>query len=79
MRTCGLILGLILAAGVTAVFGSGSQPLPEPKAKSTTSAVDPISIYNQGVALVHEKKYSPTLANCQTDMKANPNFGPAPN
>jgi tetratricopeptide (TPR) repeat protein len=78
-RTCGLIVGLVLAAGVAAVFGSGSQPLPEPKVKATTGTVDATSLYNQGVALVHEKKFAAALADFQAAVKAKPDFAEAQN
>jgi hypothetical protein len=69
-QRCGVIVGLILAAGVTAGFGSGSQTLPEPKAQAPASTVDATSVYNQGVALVHERKFAAALVDFEKAVKA---------
>ncbi|HEY1477382.1 MAG TPA: tetratricopeptide repeat protein [Chthoniobacterales bacterium] len=78
-QTCGLIVGLIFAAGVTAVFGAGGPPLPEPKVQAPKSTVNATSLYNQGVALVHEKKFAAALADFQAAVKAKPDFAEAHN
>jgi tetratricopeptide (TPR) repeat protein len=82
-QPCGVIVGLIFAAGITAAFGAGTQPLPEakPQAKpqAPASAVDATSVYNQGVALVHEKKYSAALLDFEKAVKAKPDFAEAHN
>src|SRR5271166_681969 len=70
-QPCALIAGLIFAAGITAVFGMGSQPIPEPTVKKTTSTVDATAIYNQGVALMHEKRYAAAIADFEAAVKAN--------
>jgi tetratricopeptide (TPR) repeat protein len=75
----GIIVGLIFAAGITAGFGSGSQPLPEPKVQAPASTVDATSVYNHGVALVHEKKYSAALLDFEKAVKAKPDFAEAHN
>jgi tetratricopeptide (TPR) repeat protein len=78
-QTCGLILGFIFAAGVTAVFGAGGAPLPEPKVQAPKSTVNATSLYNQGVALVHEKKFAAALADFEAAVKAKPDFAEAHN
>jgi tetratricopeptide (TPR) repeat protein len=78
-QTCGLIAGLIFAAGVTAVFGMGSQTVPEPAVKKAASTADATTIYNQGVALMHEKKYAAALADFEAAVKAKPDFAEAHN
>jgi tetratricopeptide (TPR) repeat protein len=78
-QTCGLIVGLIFAAGVTAVFGAGGQPLPEPKVHAPKSTVNATSLYNQGVALVHEKKFAAALADFEAAVKTKPDFAEAHN
>jgi len=78
-QTCGLIAGLILAAGVSAAFGMGSQTVPEPATKSVKSTVDPTAIYNQGVALMHEKKYAEALVDFQKAVQSKPDFAEAHN
>jgi tetratricopeptide (TPR) repeat protein len=78
-QRCGVIVGLILAAGVTAGFGSGSQTLPEPKAQAPASTVDATSVYNQGVALVHERKFAAALVDFEKAVKAKPDFAEAHN
>ncbi len=78
-QPCALIAGLIFAAGITAVFGMGSQPIPEPTVKKTTSTVDATAIYNQGVALMHEKRYAAAIADFEAAVKAKPDFAEAHN
>ena len=78
-QACGLIAGFILAAGVSAAFGMGSQPLPEPATKAVKSTVDATAIYNQGVALMHEKKYAAALADFEKAVQAKPDFAEAHN
>jgi tetratricopeptide (TPR) repeat protein len=78
-QACGLIAGFILAAGASAAFGMGSQPLPEPAAKTVKSTVDATAIYNQGVALMHEKKYAAALADFEKAVQAKPDFAEAHN
>ena len=78
-QACGLIAGFILAAGVSAAFGMGSQPLPEPATKAVKSAVDATAVYNQGVALMHEKKYAAALADFEKAVQAKPDFAEAHN
>jgi tetratricopeptide (TPR) repeat protein len=75
----GVIVGLIFAAGITAGFGSGSQALPEPKVQAPASTVGATSVYNHGVALVHEKKYSAALLDFEKAVKAKPDFAEAHN
>jgi tetratricopeptide (TPR) repeat protein len=84
-QPCALIVGLIFAAGITAVFGMGSQPIAEPTVKKeatvkkTTRAVDATAIYNQGVALMHEKKFAAAVADFEAAIKAKPDFAEAHN
>jgi tetratricopeptide (TPR) repeat protein len=78
-QTCGLIVGLTFAAGVTAAFGAGGQPLPEPKVQAPTSTVNATALYNKGVALVHEKKFAAALADFEAAVKAKPDFAEAHN
>jgi tetratricopeptide (TPR) repeat protein len=78
-KTCGLIAGFILAAGVSAAFGMGSQPVPEPSAKAVKSTVDATAAYNQGVALMHEKKYAEALVDFEKAVQAKPDFAEAHN
>ena len=78
-QPCALIVGLIFAAGITAVFGMGSQPVSEPTVKKTTGTVDAAAIYNQGVALMHEKKFAAAIADFEAAIKAKPDFAEAHN
>jgi len=78
-QPCALIVGLIFAAGMTAVFGMGSQPVSEPTVKKTTSTVDAAAIYNQGVALMHEKKFAAAIADFEAAIEAKPDFAEAHN
>jgi tetratricopeptide (TPR) repeat protein len=79
-RTCGTIAGFILAAGVSAAFGMGSQTVPESATKSVKSTtVDAEAIYNQGVALLHEKKYAQALVDFEKAVQAKPDFAEAHN
>jgi tetratricopeptide (TPR) repeat protein len=78
-QRCALIVGLIFAAGITAVFGMGSQTVPEPTVKKAASTVDATAIYNQGVALMHEKKYPAALVDFEAAVKAKPDFAEAHN
>jgi len=78
-HACGLIAGFIFAAGVSAAFGAGSQPVPEPAIKAQKSTVDAASVYNQGVALMREKKYGEALIDFQKAVEARPDFAEAHN
>ena len=83
-QPCALIVGLIFAAGITAVFGMGSQPIAEPPVKKTTGAkttgaTDVTAIYNKGVALMHEKKFAAAIADFEAAVKAKPDFAEAHN
>ena len=78
-QICGLVAGFILAAGVSAAFGAGSQPLPESPVKPVNAAVDATAVYNQGVALMHEKKYAAALVDFEKAVKAKPDFAEAHN
>lgn len=78
-QACGLVAGVILAAWVSAAFGMGSQPVPEPASKAVKSVVDATAVYNQGVALMHEKKYAAALADFEKAVKAKPDFAEAHN
>ncbi len=78
-KACGLIAGLILAAGVSAAFGMGSRPVPEPATNEAKSTIDATAVYNQGVALMHEKKYAEALVDFQKAVQAKPNFAEAHN
>ena len=78
-QVCGLIAGFILAAGVSAAFGMGSQTLPEPATKPVKSTVDPTAVYNQGVALMHEKKYAEALVDFEKAVRSKPDFAEAHN
>ncbi len=73
------LIGLILAAWVPAAFGMGSQPVPEPAAKPPIPAVDAAAIYNQGVALMHEKKYAEAVVDFEKAVHAKPDFAEAHN
>jgi tetratricopeptide (TPR) repeat protein len=75
----GLIAGFILAAGVSAAFGMGSQPVPEPTAKAVKSTVDAAAVYNHGVVLMHEKKYAEALVDFEKAVRAKPDFAEAHN
>jgi len=77
-QACGLIAGFILAAGVSAAFGSGSRPVPEPETNSVKT-VDAAVVYNQGVALMHEKKYTEALVDFEKAVQAKPDFAEAHN
>lgn len=80
-HACGFIAGFILAAGVSAAFGSGSQPLPESPSpvKPVNTAIDPTTVYNHGVALMHEKKYAAALVDFEKAVQAKPDFAEAHN
>jgi superkiller protein 3 len=79
-QPCALIVGLIFAAGITAVFGMGSQPISEPTVKKTTTGtVDATAIYNKGVALMHEKKFAAAIVDFEAAIKAKPDFAEAHN
>jgi tetratricopeptide (TPR) repeat protein len=78
-QPCALIVGLIFAAGITAVCGMGSQPIAEPTLKKTTGAADVTAIYNKGVALMHEKKFAAAIADFEAAVKAKPDFAEAHN
>jgi Flp pilus assembly protein TadD len=78
-QASGLIAGFILVAGVSAAFGMGSQPLPEPVAKTVKGTVDATAIYNHGVALIHERKYAEALADFEKAVQAKPDFAEAHN
>jgi tetratricopeptide (TPR) repeat protein len=78
-QPCALIVGLIFAAGITAVCGMGSQPIAEPTVKKTTGAADVTAIYNKGVALMHEKKFAAAIADFEAAVKAKPDFAEAHN
>ena len=73
-----LIAGILLAAGVPAAFGSGSQPVSVSTPKSAKT-VDSAAIYNQGVALMHEKRYPEAVADFQQAVQAKPDFAEAHN
>ncbi len=57
----------------------GSQAVPEPTVKKAASTVDATAIYNQGVALMHEKKYAAAVADFEAAVKAKPDFAEAHN
>lgn len=57
----------------------GSQTVPEPAAKAVKSSVDATAVYNQGVALMHEKKYAEALVDFEKAVKAKPDFAEAHN
>lgn len=57
----------------------GNQPIPESTVKKTTSTVDATAIYNQGVALMHEKRYAAAIADFEAAVKAKPDFAEAHN
>jgi tetratricopeptide (TPR) repeat protein len=82
-QACALVAGFILAAWVQAVYGMGSQPVPEPAAKpaakTAKSAVDATAVYNRGVALMHERKYAEALADFEAAVRAKPDFAEAHN
>jgi tetratricopeptide (TPR) repeat protein len=78
-QACAVVAGFILAAWVQAIFGMGSQPVSEPAAKTAKSTVDATAVYNQGVALMHEKKYAEALADFEKAVKAKPDFAEAHN
>jgi len=78
-KACGLIAGFILAAGVSAAFGMGSQPVPEPASNAAKSTIDATAVYNQGVALMHEKRYAEALVDFEKAVQAKPNFAEAHN
>jgi tetratricopeptide (TPR) repeat protein len=78
-QPCALIVGLIFAAGITAVCGMGSQPIAEPTVKKTTGAADVTAIYNKGVALMHEKKFAAAIADFEAAVEAKPDFAEAHN
>jgi len=69
-QPCARIVGLIFAAGITAVFGMGNQPVSEPTVKKATSKVDATAIYNQGVALMHGKNFAAAIADFEAAVKA---------
>ena len=74
-----VVVGFILAAGVSAAFGMGSQPLAEPSAKAAKSTVDATTVYNQGVALMHQKKYEDALVDFKKAVQVKPDFAEAHN
>jgi tetratricopeptide (TPR) repeat protein len=78
-KACGFIVGVILAAGVSAAFGAGSQPLPESTVKPAKSTVDATAVYNHGVALMHEKQYAAALPEFEKAVQAKPDFAEAHN
>jgi tetratricopeptide (TPR) repeat protein len=78
-QACGLIVGFILTAGVSAAFGMGSAPVTETATKPVKSTVDANAVYNQGVALMHEKKYAEALVDFEKAVQAKPDFAQAHN
>jgi tetratricopeptide (TPR) repeat protein len=74
-----VVVGFILAAGVSAAFGMGSQPIAEPSTKAANSTIDAAAIYNRGVALMHEKKYAEALVDFRKAVQAKPDFAEAHN
>jgi tetratricopeptide (TPR) repeat protein len=76
-QACVLVAGFIFAAWVQAAFGMGSQPVAEPAARTAKS--DATAVYNQGVALMHEKKYAEAVAYFEKAVKAKPDFAEAHN
>jgi tetratricopeptide (TPR) repeat protein len=75
-----LVAGFTLAAaGVSTAFGMGSQSVPQPPAKAVASTVDAAAVYNQGVALLHEKKYMEALVDFRKAVQAKPDFAEAHN
>ena len=78
-QICGLVAGFILAAGVSAAFGMGSQTVSEPATKTAKSTVDATAVYNHGVALMHEKQYPEALAEFEKAVQAKPDFAEAHN
>jgi tetratricopeptide (TPR) repeat protein len=78
-QACKFIIGIILAAGVSAAFGSGSQPVAESPVKAVKSTVDANAVYNHGVALLHEKQYAAALAEFEKAVQAKPDFAEAHN
>ena len=73
-----LIAGILLAAWVPAAFGAGSAPVPESTPKPAKT-VDAAAIYNEGVALMHEKRYQEAVADFQKAVQAKPDFAEAHN
>ena len=78
-QRCALIVGFIFAAGMTAVFGMGNETVSEPSVRKAGSTVDASAIYNQGVALMHEKKFAAAAADFEAAIKAKPDFAEAHN
>jgi tetratricopeptide (TPR) repeat protein len=79
-QACAVVAGFIVAAWVQAAFVMGSQPVPEPAAKTAKSAtVDATAVYNRGVALMHERKYAEAVADFERAVKAKPDFAEAHN
>ena len=78
-HACGFMAGFILAAGVSAAFGAGSQPLPETPVKPANATTDATAVYNHGVALMHEKKYAAASADFEKAVQAKPDFAEAHN
>ena len=78
-QVCRLVAGFIFAAGVSAAFGMGSQPVDEPATKTVKSTVDASAVYNHGVALMHEKQYAAALADFEKAVQAKPDFAEAHN
>ena len=79
-QVCGLIAGFILAAGVSAAFGMGSQPVPEPASKAVKGTVeDSSAVYNHGVALMREKKFAAALVYFRKAVQEKPDFAEAHN
>jgi tetratricopeptide (TPR) repeat protein len=79
-QACGSIAGFILAAGVSAAFGMGSQPVPEPVPKAVKGTVeDSTAVYNHGVALMREKKFAEALVDFRKAVQEKPDFAEAHN
>jgi len=78
-QACGFIAGIILVAGISGAFGSGSQPVLESPVKSVKTTDDPNAVYNHGVALLHEKQYAAALAEFEKAVQAKPDFAEAHN
>ncbi len=71
--------GLFLQPGSQLLSEWVASHVPEPATNAAKSTVDATAVYNQGVALMHEKKYAEALLDFETAVQAKPDFAEAHN
>lgn len=73
------VVGLIFAAGITAIFGMDTHAVPEPAVNKPGATIDAATLYNQGTALMHQKKFAAAVSDFEAAIKAKPDFAEAHN